>query len=153
LIFRDVLGEDANNGNSLTINRLPWLTSSLTIFFFKNKHILQRIKIKIALIYNNEGTLDIPKLMKHYKAYAAKRGFKVFIEKNKKGRKVLKESGLMYSFETFLAAFVEEAEGKSCREADAGLGKSYLIIYLNDKEYLFETKKYYSPSKFKNGKK
>jgi AAA-like domain len=99
------------------------------------------------------GGLDIPKLMGHYKAYAAKRGFKVFLEKNRKNKKVLKESGLIYSFETFLAAFVAEAGGRMYREADAGLGKSDLIVYLNGREYLFETKKYYSPAKFRDGKK
>ncbi len=103
--------------------------------------------------FNERGELDIPKLINHYKAYAAKRGFRVFLEKNKKGKLGIKESGLIYSFETFLAAFVIEAEGKSYREADTGLGKSDLIVYLNDREYLFETKKYYSPGKFTKGKK
>lgn len=103
--------------------------------------------------FNAEGELDIPKLINHYKAYVAKRGFKVFLEKNKKGQLTIKEAGLIYSFETFLAAFVTEAEGRSYREADAGLGKSDLIVYLNGHEYLFETKKYYSPGKFSKGKK
>jgi hypothetical protein len=103
--------------------------------------------------FNKQGELDIPKLINHYKAYAAKRGFKVFLEKNQKGQLTIKEAGLIYSFETFLAAFVTEAEGRSYREADAGLGKSDLVIYLNNREYLFETKKYYSPGKFTKGKK
>ena len=103
--------------------------------------------------FNAAGELDLHKLINHYKAYVAKRGFRVFIEKNKNGQPTLKEAGLIYSFETFLAAFVIEAEGKSYREADAGLGKSDLIVYLNDREYLFETKKYYSPGKFTKGKK
>jgi AAA-like domain len=111
-----------------------------------------RSDLNTFTFFNKEGELDIPKLINHYKAYVAKRGFKIFIEKNKKGEPVLKESGLIYSFETFLAAFVREADGKSYREADGGLGKSDLLIYLNNREYLFETKKYYSPSKFKKGK-
>jgi hypothetical protein len=102
--------------------------------------------------FNAAGELDIPKLIAHYKAYAAKRGFKPFIEKNKKGEPSLREAGLIYSFETFLAAFVMEAEGKTYREADTGLGKSDLIVYLRGREYLFETKKYYSPAKFTKGK-
>lgn len=103
--------------------------------------------------FDESGVLDIPKLIGHYKAYVAKRGFKPFIKKNKDGIPTLPESGLIYSFETFLAAFVAEAEGKSYREADTGLGKSDLILYLNGQEYLFETKKYYSPGKFTKGKK
>jgi hypothetical protein len=112
-----------------------------------------RASLDTFTFFDTKGNLDILKLINHYKTYTAKRGFKVFIEKNKKGQKVLKESGLIYSFETFLAAFVAEAEGRSYREADAGLGKSDLIVYLNNQEYLFETKKYYSPTKFRNGKK
>jgi hypothetical protein len=112
-----------------------------------------RASLDTFTFFDADGNLDIPKLINLYKSYTAKRGFKVFIEKNAKGKKVLKESGLIYSFETFLAAFVAEAEGRSYREADVGLGKSDLIIYLNDREYLFETKKYYSPTKFRNGKK
>jgi hypothetical protein len=112
-----------------------------------------RASLDTFTFFDAVGNLDIPKLITLYKAYTAKRGFKVFIEKNAKGKKVLKESGLIYSFETFLAAFVAEAEGRSYREADAGLGKSDLIVYLNNQEYLFETKKYYSPTKFRNGKK
>lgn len=103
--------------------------------------------------FNEKGELDVPRLVSHYKQYASKRGFKVFLEKNKNGKLSIKESGLIYSFETFLAAFVSEAEGRSYREADASLGKSDLILYLNGREYLFETKKYYSPGKFKKGKK
>jgi hypothetical protein len=102
--------------------------------------------------FDAEGALDVPKLLGHYKAYAARRGFRPFIEKRPDGSSTLKESGLVYSFETFLAAFVIEAEGKSYREADAGLGKSDLILYLRGREYLFETKKYYSPGKFTKGK-
>lgn len=102
--------------------------------------------------FNEAGELDIAKLINHYKAYVAKRGFKVFLEKNKKGQLTIKEAGLIYSFETFLAAFITEAEGRSYREANAGLGKSDLIVYLNGHEYLFETKKYYSPGKFSKGK-
>jgi hypothetical protein len=112
-----------------------------------------RASLNTFTFFNAQGELDIPKLINHYKAYTAKRGFKIFIEKNEKGQKVIKEAGLIYSFETFLAAFVREADGRSYREADGGLGKSDLLIYLNDREYLFETKKYYSPSKFKKGKK
>ena len=114
-------------------------------------HISQTLET--FTFFNAGGELDIPKLMGYYKAYVAKRSFRPFITKNKEdGSVTLAESALIYSFETFLAAFVSEAEGRSYREADAGLGKSDLILYLNGREYLFETKKYYSPKKFTKGK-
>lgn len=66
--------------------------------------------------------------------------------------KSLKESALIYSFETYITATMSELEGKIYREADTGLGKSDMIININGQEYLIETKVYYSGKKFKNGK-
>ena len=43
-------------------------------------------------------------------------------------------------------------KGKSYREADTGLGKSDLIINVNGKEHLIETKIYYYESRFLEGK-
>jgi hypothetical protein len=62
-------------------------------------------------------------------------------------------STLIYSFETFLAAFLKQAGGASYREADAALGKSDLIINVKGREILFETKKYYGFAEFEQGKK
>ena len=58
-----------------------------------------------------------------------RRGFNVFREKDKDGNyKSIKESALIYSFETYIQAFIQVVDGKSYREADTGLGKSDLII-------------------------
>jgi len=59
---------------------------------------------------------------------------------------------MIYSFETYIDAIITAFAGKMYREADAGIGKSDLIINLKNKEYLFETKKYYSELQFENGK-
>jgi AAA-like domain len=107
-----------------------------------------------ALFFKPDGMLDIPKLMDAYKEYAARRGFGVFREKDAQGNFTsIKEAGLIYSFETFLAAFLTQAGGKSYREADAGLGKSDLIVNVRGREILFETKKYYGFAEFERGKK
>ena len=59
---------------------------------------------------------------------------------------------MIYSFETYIDAIISAFEGKTYREADVGLGKSDLIVNLRGKEYLFETKKYYSEAQFLRGK-
>ncbi len=100
------------------------------------------------------GRLNLDFLIETYKAYVKRRGFGVFREKDAQGKFTsIKEAGLIYSFETFIAAFLFEAGGTSYREADAGLGKTDLIINVQNNELLIETKKYYSPSKFEKGKK
>jgi len=60
---------------------------------------------------------------------------------------------LIYSFETYIQAFLQVVDGKSYREADTGLGKSDLIINVHSTEYLIESKIYYYESQFLKGKK
>jgi len=94
------------------------------------------------------------KLISKYKEYVKRRGFNVFREKDNSGNyQSIKESALIYSFETYIQAFLQVVDGKSYREADTGLGKSDLIININSKEYLIETKIYYYENQFINGKK
>ncbi len=88
------------------------------------------------------------KLISAYKEYVKRRSFKPFMEKDENGNyKSIKESALIYSFETFISAVVAELEGKIYREADTGLGKSDMIIKFKGQEYLIETKVYYSEKK------
>ena len=104
--------------------------------------------------FDKNGNFKIEKLISAYKEYVKRRGFKVFLEKDENGDyQSIKESALIYSFETFITAVVSELEGKIYREADTGLGKSDMIINIKGKEFLIETKVYYSSGKFETGKK
>jgi AAA-like domain len=99
-----------------------------------------------------DGSLNLDKLMEAYKAYAQRRGFGVFREKDKDGNYTsLKEAGLFYSFETWLAAFLVQVEGRSYPEAQVGLGRSDLIVNIRGKELLFECKKYAGERQFIKG--
>ncbi len=103
--------------------------------------------------FTEKGDLKIRKLIDTYKDYVKKRGFKPFMQKDEDGNyKSLKESALIYSFETYITAVVSQLEGKIYREADTGLGKSDMIINFNNNEILIETKVYYAPKQFKEGK-
>lgn len=104
--------------------------------------------------FDQQGKLLISKLIAAYKSYVKRRGFAVFREKDEAGNYTsIKEAGLIYSFETFIAAFLLQARGKSYREANTGLGKSDLILNIGGKEILFESKKYYGFTQFESGKK
>ena len=101
-----------------------------------------------------DGRLNTKKLITAYKTWVQKRSFKYFREKDENGNYLsLKEAALVYSFETYIQVFLEAAKGKSYLEPHTGLGRSDLILYLNDREYVIEFKVYYSPSRFVDGKK
>ncbi len=103
--------------------------------------------------YENDK-FKISKLIVNYKNYAKRRGFKPFMEKDDNGNyKSIKESALIYSFETFISAIVHELSGKIYREADTGLGKSDMIINIDNQEYVIETKIYSGVKRFETGKK
>jgi len=104
--------------------------------------------------FTEKGDLILDKLIGTYKEYVKRRGFNVYREKDKNGEyNSLKEAALIYSFETYIAATMQELKGKIYREADTGLGKSDMIINIANNEFLIETKIYYSPAKFDDGKK
>jgi len=107
----------------------------------------------VSELFDENKKLLPEKLISGYKAYVKRRGFNVFREKDETGKyKSLKESALIYSFETYIQAFLQVVDGKSYREADSGLGKSDLVINVNSEEYLIESKIYYYEKQFLKGK-
>ncbi len=105
-------------------------------------------------LFDENNKLKIKNLVSGYKEYVKRRGFQVFREKDKDGNyKSIHEAALIYSFETYIQAFLQVVDGKSYREANTGLGKSDLIINVENEEYLIETKIYYYEKQFLNGKK
>ena len=104
-------------------------------------------------LFDNDKNLKLDTLINGFKTYVKRRGFNVFREKDKNGKyKSIKESALIYSFETYIQAFLITINGKSYREANTGLGKSDLIINVFEKEFLIETKIYYYEAQFLEGK-
>ncbi len=103
--------------------------------------------------FADNGELNLEKLINSYKEYVKMRGFNVFREKDENGKySSLKEAALIYSFETYIHAFITQTNGKIYREANTGLGKSDMIININGREYLIETKIYYAYKQFLDGK-
>ena len=109
--------------------------------------------INVDEYFSPEGNLYIEKIIENYKKYALRRKFRYFREKNIKGRYVtLKEATLVYSFETYLNAFLSVVEGKSYMEAHTGVGRTDLIITVNNEEFVVEAKVYSDIVKFRKGK-
>jgi hypothetical protein len=97
--------------------------------------------------------LDLDKIIREYQAYAKKRGFRYFIENDENGDpKGLREAALIYSFETYIQAFLSAVEGKSYLEPHVALGRSDLIINVAGFESVIEGKIFYDYVRFKKGK-
>ena len=109
--------------------------------------------IDIDEYFSPDGDLYIEKVISNYKKYALRRKFKYFREKNQKGRYItLKEATLVYSFETYLNAFLSMVDGKTYLEAHTGIGRTDLIITVNTEEFVVEAKVYSDIVKFRKGK-
>ncbi|MEY4905259.1 MAG: hypothetical protein RLZZ292_3074 [Bacteroidota bacterium] len=103
--------------------------------------------------YTPETGLNIDKIIRDYQTYANRRGFRYFITYNEKGEeKGLKEAALVYSFETYIQSFLQVAKGKSYLEAHVALGRSDLIVNIQNQEFVIEAKLFSDSTKFKDGK-
>jgi len=155
LLHTNGLIKDDGNGN--VTFWVPFYKKRLYDAFYPYTNGEQRLMARTIYApeyFSETGKLNLEKLINTFKDYVKRRGFKVFMEKNENGRYIsIKESALIYSFETFITAVVEELKGKIYREADTGLGKSDMIINIAANEFLIETKVYHSPAKFLDGKK
>ncbi len=101
-----------------------------------------------------EGSLNIDMVIEEYKKYALRRKFRYFREKNQKGKYItLKEATLVYSFETYLTAFLSMVDGKTYIEAHTGIGRTDLLINVANEEFVVEAKVYSDIVKFRRGKK
>ncbi|MBI4645203.1 MAG: AAA-like domain-containing protein, partial [Bacteroidia bacterium] len=105
--------------------------------------------IATVRLFDKDNKLNLSELINGYKEYVKRRGFNIFREKDEAGKYLsIKESALIYSFETYIQAFLQVIDGKSYREADTGLGKSDLLINIKGAEYLVESKIYYYENQF-----
>jgi hypothetical protein len=110
--------------------------------------------INVEDYFTEGGAFLMDNVIAKYKEYALRRRFRYFREKDKNGEYyTLKEATLVYSFETFVNAFLSIVGGKSYLEAQTGLGRTDLLINVNNQEYVVEAKVYSNITQFNNGKK
>ena len=103
--------------------------------------------------FDASDILNLDKVIEEYKAYALRRGFSHFREKDDKGKYIsIKEAGLVYSFETYINAFLGVVRGKSYLEAHAALGRTDLLINVRGHEQVVEAKVYQNITQFEDGK-
>ena len=109
--------------------------------------------IDIGDYFTPEGTLYMPKVIEKYREYAQKRGFRYFLEHDKDGNVIsIKEAALMYSFETYINAFLGVVGGTSYIEAHTNLGRTDMIINIDGQEAVVKSKVYQNITQFEKGK-
>ena len=109
--------------------------------------------IDVSDYFTPEGLLKMPKVIEKYKEYALKRGFRYFLEYDKDGKAIsIKEAALMYSFETYINAFLGVVGGTSYIEAHTNLGRTDMIINIDGHEAVIESKVYQNITQFNKGK-
>ncbi|MEY4935560.1 MAG: hypothetical protein RIS64_1919 [Bacteroidota bacterium] len=109
--------------------------------------------IDIDEYFTETGLLNMPKVIEKYKEYAKMRGFRFFLDRDDKGKVIsIREAALMYSFETYVSAFLGVVGGSSYIEPHINLGVADITIDINGQKAVVEAKVYHNITQFKNGK-
>jgi hypothetical protein len=135
---------------------VPLYKKCLQIYFYprlNGEANTIRENIDFEDYYTPETGLNIDKIIRDYQTYAKRRGFRYFISYDENGKeKGLREAALVYSFETYIQSFLQIAKGKSYLEAHVALGRSDLIVNIENQEFVIEAKLFSDSTKFKDGK-
>ncbi len=93
-----------------------------------------------------DGRLNINALLREYRAYVRRRGYKAFDTEN------LREAACHYSLDGFISFFIQEIGGTTFIEIPSGRGRTDLLIRYRTHSYLIETKIFSSLTAFERGK-
>ncbi len=119
--------------------------------FFRN--------VDLNRFFSQDKHLNFDLIIDNYRQYVKRRSFKYFREKDPDtGQyKSIKEAALAYSFETYIQTLVQVFEGKSYRgksylEPHSGMGRSDLMLNIENREYVVEFKIFRDNRRFEKGK-
>ena len=155
--FLSSYGVITNNDEGLVTFNVPLYKKVLLDVFYPHTNGESDrffLNVDFKVFFGEKGEIRFNSLINNYKAYVKRRSFKYFREKDEESGeyKSLKEAALAYSFETYIQSFLQEVGGKSYLEPHTGLGRSDLIVNLQDHEYVIEFKIYRNPAQFERGK-
>ena len=109
--------------------------------------------IEIKKYFDSDNKLDLHKVIQEYQVYAHRRGFSFFRDQDENGNYTsIQEAALVYSFETFINAFLGVVGGHSYLEAHVALGRTDILINVHGYEQVIEAKVYKNISQFTDGK-
>jgi hypothetical protein len=103
--------------------------------------------------FDDDNRLNLDKVIQEYQVYAQRRGFSFFREEDENGNYTsIQEAALVYSFETFINAFLGVVGGHSYMEAHVALGRTDMLINVRGHEQVIEAKVYKNITQFNDGK-
>ncbi|MEM7531029.1 MAG: AAA-like domain-containing protein [Chloroflexota bacterium] len=96
--------------------------------------------------YVTDTGLNIQAMLRKYRDYVRRRGFRAFDTKQ------LKEGAWHYSLDGFINFAIQGLGGDTQVEVPSGRGRTDIFIRYHNKKYIIETKIYTNDTYFKNGK-
>jgi hypothetical protein len=93
-----------------------------------------------------ENGLNVNALLKEYRAYVRRRGFRAFDTEH------LKEGAWHYSLDGFINFFIQCLEGQTFVEVPSGRGRTDILILYQNQKYIIETKRFVNRYYFQQGK-
>ncbi len=93
-----------------------------------------------------DGELNINELLKEYRAYVRRRGFRAFDTEH------LKEAAWHYSLDGFINFFIQCFGGQTFVEVPTGRGRTDILILYQNQKYVIETKRFVNNYYFQLGK-
>jgi len=93
-----------------------------------------------------DGELNINELLKEYRAYIRRRGFRAFDTEH------LKEAAWHYSLDGFINFFIQCLGGQTFVEVPTGRGRTDILILYQNQKYVIETKRFVNNYYLKQGK-
>ncbi|MDM8528719.1 AAA-like domain-containing protein [Anaerolineales bacterium HSG24] len=111
------------------------------------EHYLTTARDVLGDYITEDGTgLNVNALLKAYRAYIRRRGFRAFDTEN------LKEGACHYSLDGYINFFIERLEGQTYIEVPSGRGRTDILIRYRQRTYIIEVKIFSDDSYFKKGK-
>lgn len=103
--------------------------------------------------FDVSNILNLDKVIQEYQTYTQRRGFQFFRDQDENGNYTsIQEAALVYSFETFINAFLGVVGGHSYLEAHVALGRTDILINVRGFEQVVEAKVYKNITQFTDGK-
>ena len=139
-----------DNGNGNTDILVPLYQKALITAFRpsingETQHYINSPSEALDKYLTPAGELNVNALLKEYRAYVRRRGFRAFDTKH------LKEGAWHYSLDGFLNFFIHCLEGQTFVEVPSGRGRTDILIIYQNQKYIIETKRFVNRYYFQQG--
>jgi hypothetical protein len=140
---------DKNNGNTdilVPLYKKALITAFRPLINGETQHYINSPDNTLNQYLTPDGALNINALLKEYRAYVRRRGFRAFDTEH------LKEGAWHYSLDGFINFFIQCLGGQTFVEVPTGRGRTDIFILYQNHKYVIETKRFVNHYYFQQGK-